>query len=79
MSFSRRLMYALDSFEDNSIVLSMVILEELDHFKKVEAEIGANARRGIRYLEQKRLKGDLLKMVSLENGGPGISRPHPCG
>ena len=28
--------YALDSFEDNSVVLPMVVLEELDHFKKAE-------------------------------------------
>ena len=61
--------YALDSFEDNSVVLPMVVLEELDHFKKAEGEIGANARRVIRYLEQQRLKGDLLKGVDLESGG----------
>ena len=61
--------YALDSFEDNSVVLPMVVLEELDHFKKAEGEIGANARRVIRYLEQQRLKGDLLRGVELESGG----------
>lgn len=36
--------YAIESFEDNSVVLPMVVLEELDHFKKAEGEIGANAR-----------------------------------
>ena len=61
--------YAIESFEDNSVVLPMVVLEELDHFKKAEGEIGANARRVIRYLEQLRQKGDLLKGVPLENGG----------
>ena len=25
--------YAIDSFEDNLVVLPMVVLEELDHFK----------------------------------------------
>lgn len=61
--------YAIDSFEDNSVVLPMVVLEELDHLKKAEGETGANARRVIRYLEQLRLRGDLLKGVELENGG----------
>ena len=61
--------YAMESFEDNSVVILMVVLEELDHFKKAEGEIGANARRVIRYLEQLRQKGDLIKGVSLENGG----------
>ena len=61
--------YAMESFEDNSVIIPMVVLEELDHFKKAEGEIGANARRVIRYLEQIRQKGDLIKGVSLENGG----------
>ena len=61
--------YDMESFEDNSVVIPMVVLEELDHFKKAEGEIGANARRVIRYLEQLRQKGDLIKGVSLENGG----------
>ena len=53
--------YAIESFEDNAVVLPMVVLEELDHFK--------NARRVIRCLEQIRQKGDLLKGVPLGNGG----------
>ena len=61
--------YALESFEDNSVILPMVVLEELDHFKKAEGEIGVNARRVIRYLEQQRQKGDLLKGVELKSGG----------
>ena len=61
--------YAIDQFEDNSVVLPMVVLEELDHLKKAEGEIGANARRSIRRLEQLRQKGDLLSGVALESGG----------
>lgn len=61
--------YAIESFEDNQVVIPMVVLEELDHFKKAEGEIGANARRVIRYLEQIRQKGDLINGVSLEKGG----------
>ena len=61
--------YAIESFEDNAVVLPMVVLEELDRFKKAEGEVGANARRVIRCLEQIRQKGDLLKGVPLGNGG----------
>ena len=61
--------YALESFEDNSVILPMVVLEELDHFKKAEGEIGVNARRVIRYLEHQRQKGNLLKGVELKGGG----------
>ena len=61
--------YALESFEDNQVVLPMIVLEELDQFKKAEGEIGANARRVIRCLEQLRLRGDLIRGVPLENDG----------
>ena len=61
--------YAIESFEDNSVVLPMAVLEELDHFKKAEGEIGANARRVIRYLEQLRQKGDLIQGVPNDSGG----------
>lgn len=61
--------YAMESFEDNLVLLPMAVLEELDHFKKAEGEIGANARRVIRYLEQLRQKGDLTQGVPLDNGG----------
>ena len=61
--------YAIESFEDNAVVLPMVVLEELDHFKKAEGEVRANAPRVIRCLEQIRQKGDLLKGVPLGNGG----------
>ena len=61
--------YAVNCFEENYIVLPMVVLEELDNLKKAEGERGANARASIRMLEQLRMRGDLLKGVTLENGG----------
>lgn len=61
--------YALHCFEDNRVVLPVVVLEELDNLKKAEGEKGANARKTIRILEQLRHKGDLLTGVELENGG----------
>ena len=37
--------------------------------KKAEGEIGVNARKVIRYLDQQRQKGDLTEGVVLESGG----------
>ena len=42
---------ALFSFEDNLVVLPMVVLEELDHLKKADGETGANARKCIRLVK----------------------------
>lgn len=61
--------YALNSFEDNKIVLPIAVLEELDKLKNDDGERGANARQSIRYLEQLRLTGNLFEGVSLATGG----------
>lgn len=61
--------YAFQCFEDNNLVIPLVVLEELDGLKKHEGEKGANARAAVRRLEEYRNKGDLLKGVALENGG----------
>ncbi len=61
--------YACECFEENRVVLPLVVLEELDNLKKAEGERGQNARSAIRYLEGLRQKGDLLEGVSLESGG----------
>lgn len=61
--------YALESFEDNEIIIPMVVLEELDYLKKEEGEKGRNAREVIRYLEQLRKNGNLLEGVALNENG----------
>lgn len=61
--------YALECFEENHLVLPLVVLEELDGLKKADGEKGANAREAIRYLERLRIEGDLLKGVKLKSGG----------
>ncbi len=61
--------YALESFEDNTVIIPMVVLEELDNFKKADKETGANARKVIRFLEQMRLQGNLLDGIQMKNGG----------
>ncbi len=61
--------YALQSFEDNHIVLPIAVLEELDALKTSDGEKGANARQAIRYLESLRTAGNLLEGVPLPDGG----------
>lgn len=60
--------YACQCFEENRVILPLVVLEELMDSRK-QKEKRANARRAIRFLEKLRMKGDLLKGVELENGG----------
>ena len=61
--------YALQCFEDNQVILPLVVLEELDNLKKDEGERGVNVRRAIRFLEQMRAKGNLLDGIRMENEG----------
>lgn len=61
--------YALQSFEDNQVVLPVAVLEELDRFKNEEGERGANTRQVIRFLEQLRQQGHLPDGIPLDNGG----------
>ena len=58
---------ALESFEDNKVVIPMAVIEELDKFKKHQDELGRNARQVIRRLDTLRAKGSLFKGVPLDN------------
>lgn len=61
--------YALESFEENCIVLPLAVLEELDGLKNSDGERGSNARQAIRFLEKLRLSGSLTEGVPLPSGG----------
>lgn len=61
--------YAIECFEENEVVLPMIVLEELDNQKKVEGEKGVNIRTAIRKLELYRNKGDLIQGVETSGGG----------
>ena len=61
--------YALQSFEDNHVVLPLAVLEELDGLKNADGETGANARQAIRFLESLRKAGNLTDGVKLPCGG----------
>lgn len=58
------------SFEENDVVLPLVVLEELDRHKSRSDEIGKNARQVCRSLDSMRKKGEsLLRGVKLTDGG----------
>lgn len=59
-------------FEDNTVVIPMGVVEELDTFKKGNLEINHNARKAARTLDQLRSKGKLLDGVFLEETGGTI-------
>ncbi len=56
---------ALEKFEDNDIYLPIVVIEEIDKFKKNMNEIGRNARYVARFLDSLRDKGRLDSGVKL--------------
>jgi len=60
---------AIFSFEENDVIIPIVVIEELDKFKKGIDEIGRNARQVSRILDEFRQKGNLSKGVQLEGGG----------
>lgn len=61
--------YAIENFEDNEVVIPLVVVEELDCLKKADGDKGANARAAVRLLEKYRNEGDLLSGVKLKNEG----------
>ena len=60
---------AFRCFEENTVVIPVAVLEELDNLKRDEGERGSNVRKTIRALEQLRGKGDLTEGVALGDGG----------
>jgi PhoH-like ATPase len=60
---------AIFSFEENDVTIPIVVIEELDKFKKGIDEIGRNARQVSRILDDFRQKGKLSQGVPLEGGG----------
>lgn len=57
------------SFDDNNIVIPLIVLEELDAHKRRPDEAGKNARRAVRTLDKLRDLGSINEGIDLENGG----------
>jgi len=68
---------AIFSFKGVVLGIPFAVLEELDEFKKERNELGMNARRVIRILDDLRTKGSLTKGVTVEEGGPFIIKVLP--
>jgi len=60
---------SLFSFEENRVVIPIVVIEEIDQFKKGVDEKSRNARQIGRYLDSLRAGGSLQEGVQMENGG----------
>ena len=63
---------ALFMFDDNTVVIPFVVLEELDKFKSQNDDVGRNAREVIRHLDRLRTTGDLGKGVTWNGHGGTI-------
>ncbi|MFH1367784.1 MAG: PhoH family protein [Elusimicrobiota bacterium] len=60
---------AMFSFADNRVVIPMMVIEELDGFKRVNDERGRSARLISRRLDGLRSKGKISEGVPLKTGG----------
>jgi PhoH-like ATPase len=56
-------------FQEHDIVIPIVVIEEIDTFKKDQTEVGRNARTVSRQLDKLRLHGSLSGGVVMEGGG----------
>jgi PhoH-like ATPase len=59
----------IESFADNTVIIPMAVIEELDKFKSNNDELGRNARQVIRRLDRLRKRGRLGEGVPMDNGG----------
>ena len=59
---------SIKSFGNNDIIIPLKVLEEIDCHKKRQDNVGANARRIIRFLDNLCQKGDLSKGVRIGKG-----------
>jgi len=60
---------ALLNFQDNIVIIPMVVIEEIDKFKKDTGQLGYSARNFSREIDKLRTKGSLIDGVATENGG----------
>lgn len=54
---------------DNKVFIPLIVIEELDKFKKDQNENGRNARYFSRQIDELRTQGSLFQGIKLENGG----------
>lgn len=60
---------AINKFGQNDVYIPLIVVEELDRFKKDQNENGRNARMFSRIVDELRRKGSVTKGVELASGG----------
>lgn len=60
---------AINKFGKNGVVIPLIVVEELDRFKKDQNENGRNARHFSRIVDELRGRGSVAKGVQLDGGG----------
>ena len=60
---------AIFKFEDNTLIIPITVIEEVDRFKKDMNETGRNARQVSRFLDEFRRRGSLSSGIGLDSGG----------
>lgn len=60
---------AIQQFEDNTVVIPISVIEEIDRFKRDLSELGRNARHVSRMLDDLRARGKLSDGIPLDQGG----------
>src|SRR5271170_109621 len=60
---------ALFKFGNNDIIIPIVVIEEIDRFKREMSENGRHARLFSRLIDEMRKDGELSKGVKMQNGG----------
>ncbi len=60
---------AVFAFEDNTVIIPIYVIEEIDRFKRDLSELGRNAREISRTLDNLRKDGHLATGVELSRGG----------
>lgn len=56
-------------FKEHDVFIPLVVVEEVDRFKKDQNENGRNARHFSRIVDELRKKGSVAKGIDLDNGG----------
>jgi PhoH-like ATPase len=60
---------AIYAFQDNEVIIPAVVIEEIDGKKRLQDDLGRNARKISRILDNLRKQGPLHVGVTLETGG----------
>jgi PhoH-like ATPase len=61
--------HSITKFGENKVFIPLIVVEELDRFKKDQNENGRNARQFARIVDEYRKQGPLSAGVKMENGG----------